>query len=129
MTDYFRELDCHLHDLAEGRIETMFGIQDFAEMLHIHPTHLSNTIKQVTGKSPCNLFEERLCEVAKMLLRDKSLSIADVAQTMTYDPSNFTKFFKRYAGMTPRQFREQLFQEQFQAQLQQSSTFPITAAA
>jgi AraC family transcriptional regulator, regulatory protein of adaptative response / methylphosphotriester-DNA alkyltransferase methyltransferase len=111
MSDYFRELDQHLHDVEAGRVETMFGVKDFAEMLHIHPTHLSNTIKHVTGKSPCDVFEERLLIVAKNLLRDQSRTIADVAQTMTYDPSNFTKFFKRYAGQTPRQFREQLVRE------------------
>jgi AraC-like DNA-binding protein len=111
MGDYFRLLDEHLRDVQAGRVETMFGIKDFAERLHIHPTHLSNTIKHVTGKSPCDVFQGRLCEVAKCLLRDRNRSIADVAQTMTYDPSNFTKFFKRFAGQTPRQFREQVFFE------------------
>jgi AraC-like DNA-binding protein len=25
---------------------------------------------------------------------------------LTFDPSNFTKFFKNYEGITPKQFRE-----------------------
>ncbi len=111
MSEYFRKLDQHLSEVEGGKVETMFGVKEFAEMLHIHPTHLSNTIKHVTGKSPCEVFEEKLCEVAKTLLRDTNRSIADVAATMTYDPSNFTKFFKRYAGVTPSAYRQQLFQE------------------
>jgi AraC family transcriptional regulator of adaptative response / methylphosphotriester-DNA alkyltransferase methyltransferase len=111
MSEYFRELDQHLSELEAGRVETMFGVKEFAEILHIHPTHLSNTIKHVTDRSPYDVFEERLLVVAKNLLQDTNLSIADVAATMTYDPSNFTKFFKSYAGQTPRQFREQLLRE------------------
>jgi AraC family transcriptional regulator, regulatory protein of adaptative response / methylphosphotriester-DNA alkyltransferase methyltransferase len=121
MTDYFYHLDEHLRDVQAGRVEVMFGVRDFAELLHIHPTHLSNTIKHVTGRSPCDVFEERLCEVAKKLLADTSMPIAEVARIMTYDPSNFTKFFKRFAGMTPRAFREQLFQRQFTNNAEKSS--------
>jgi len=114
MAEYFRLLDEHLSDLHDGRIETVFGVKDFAERLHIHPTHLSNTIKHVTGQSPCSVFEERLCAVAKRLLVETTLPIAEIAHRMTYDPSNFTKFFKRYAGMTPKAFREQSFRETLQ---------------
>jgi AraC-like DNA-binding protein len=32
--------------------------------------------------------------------------VADIAASLTYDPSNFTKFFKRFAGLTPKQYRE-----------------------
>jgi AraC family transcriptional regulator of adaptative response / methylphosphotriester-DNA alkyltransferase methyltransferase len=34
-----------------------------------------------------------------------NLSIAQIAGRLTYDPSNFTKFFKQYTGTTPKQFR------------------------
>jgi NAD(P)-dependent dehydrogenase (short-subunit alcohol dehydrogenase family) len=53
-------LDAHLLEVEKGNVEEMFGVRDFAELLHIHPTHLSNTIKHVTGRSPCDVFEERL---------------------------------------------------------------------
>ncbi|MCU0427890.1 MAG: AraC family transcriptional regulator [Candidatus Kapabacteria bacterium] len=111
MSEYYRLLDAHLLEVEKGNVEEMFGVRDFAELLHIHPTHLSNTIKHVTGRSPCDVFEERLCEVAKKLLADTSMPITEVARIMTYDPSNFTKFFKRFAGITPRAFREKLFHE------------------
>lgn len=106
VTDHFRELDVHLSDVHNGTVKKKFGVKDFAERLHIHPTYLSNTIKLLTGRSSCQVFGERLCEVAKPLLRDTSRSIAAVTLITAYDPSNFTKFFKRYSGVTPRQFRE-----------------------
>lgn len=112
MKHYFQELDKHLQEVRLGKVEEIFGVKDFAELLHIHPTHLSNTIKHVTGESPCSIFEKRLCETAKILLRETNEPIAEIARTMTYDPSNFTKFFKKYAGVTPREYRQNLFQEQ-----------------
>lgn len=111
MTDYLRELDKHLYAVEQGTVEEMYDIKDFAEILHIHPRHLSNTIKQATGRSPCDIFEHRLIDVAKKLLTETRLPIAEIATRMTYDPSNFTKFFKRYVGATPKQFREHLHQK------------------
>nr|WP_299357577.1 AraC family transcriptional regulator [Mucilaginibacter sp.] len=91
----------------------MFEIRDFAEILHIHPTHLSNTIKLTTGKSPCFFFEEKIMAIAKDMLKDNRLSIAQIAFKLTFDPSNFTKFFKRFEGVTPKQYREHLLMEAY----------------
>jgi len=49
----------------------MFEIKEFADILHIHPTHLSNTIKLATGHHPCFYFENKILEVAKSLTRKK----------------------------------------------------------
>jgi AraC-like DNA-binding protein len=44
---------------------------------------------------------------ARQLLRDTARPVADIAANLTFDPSNFTKFFKRFEGCTPKQYREQ----------------------
>ena len=102
---YLQLLDRHLQDLKEGRAERTLEVRDFAAMLHVHPVHLSNTIKEVTGQSTCDLYEERMVNLAKELLAGTSLGIGQIALHLTYDPSNFTKFFKQYTGLTPKQFR------------------------
>lgn len=102
---YLHELDQHLEDLKNGRAEKTFEIQDLAKLLFVHPGHLSNTIQEVLGKSPCDIYEERLIAISKELLRTTSKSIAQIAQTLTFDPSNFNKFFKSYEGMTPGAYR------------------------
>jgi AraC family transcriptional regulator, regulatory protein of adaptative response / methylphosphotriester-DNA alkyltransferase methyltransferase len=108
---YLQQLDTHLQELKEGKTERTLEIRELAALLHVHPSHLSNTIKEVTGKATCSFYEERLVELSKELLLTNK-TIAQVAAQLTYDPSNFTKFFKRYTGFTPKQFR--------QAQLQKS---------
>lgn len=106
VNQYLHELDKHLSDLQQGKAESTFEIKDLAGLLFIHPKHLSNTIHEVLGKSPCDLYEERLIAIAKNLLLSTNQPIAHIAQTLTFDPSNFTKFFKRYVGTTPKRFRE-----------------------
>ncbi|HEX8329715.1 MAG TPA: AraC family transcriptional regulator [Hymenobacter sp.] len=115
MADFLREIDVHLADVVSGRATEMFEIRDFAGLLHIHPTHLSNTIKLTTGHPPCYYFEARIMDVARRLLHDPTRSVADIAANLTYDPSNFTKFFKRFEGSTPKHYREQVWAAQREA--------------
>ena len=103
---YISELDKHVAGLKAGNVEKVLEVREFAQLLHMHPVHLSNTIKEVTGKSSCDLFEERLLKISKELLLTTTLPIGQIARQLTYDPSNFTKFFKHFTGTTPKKFRE-----------------------
>ena len=104
---FLREVDKNIHELINGNTEKMVEINDVADMLHIHPRHLTNTVKLVTGKSPCTLFEDKILITAKKMIIENKMAIASIATLLTYDPSNFTKFFKRFTGKTPKQFREE----------------------
>ena len=104
---YLSALDKHILELKEGKTNEALEIKEFAELLHIYPVHLSNTIKEVTGKSTCSFYESRLLVVSKELLLTTSMTIGQIAHQLTYDPSNFTKFFKHFTGITPKQFRNQ----------------------
>jgi len=110
--DFTRLVHAHVDDLAAGRATEALEIRDFAGQLCMHPTHLSNTLKHTTGEAPCAIYERKLVAVSKELLTDAGRSVADVAAQLTYDPSNFTKFFKRFVGCTPRQYREELWARQ-----------------
>ncbi|RFZ90591.1 AraC family transcriptional regulator [Mucilaginibacter conchicola] len=105
--EFLRELDKHLDDVLSERRSDMFEIRDLAEILHIHPTHLTNTIKQLTGKSPCWYFEDKLMAIAKGML-EQNIPVKEIAFKLTFDPSNFTKFFKRFEGVTPKEYKERI---------------------
>jgi len=106
--DYLCLLDQHLEDILDGSAEEMFELREIAARLFIHPTHLSNVIKDLTGEHPCFFYEHKILDIAKNLLQDPDNSINEVARRLTYDPSNFTKWFKTYAGISPSQYRKQL---------------------
>ncbi|WP_212590351.1 helix-turn-helix domain-containing protein [Hymenobacter gelipurpurascens] len=84
--DFLRALDRHLADLEVGKATEMLEIRDFADQLHLHPTHLSNIIKLTTGHAPCYFFEARILELAQRRLCETKLPIAEIAAQLTYDP-------------------------------------------
>ncbi|MFD2934460.1 helix-turn-helix domain-containing protein [Spirosoma flavum] len=110
--DFLAIIDRHLADILAERVIDMYEIRDFANEMNIHPTHLSNTIKLTTGQSPCYFFERKIMDIARTMLHDSHQSISSIAVTLTFDPSNFTKFFKRFQGVTPKQYREGILQEE-----------------
>ena len=103
---YLKELDKHIDELRSGKAATTFEVKDIAALLHIHPTHLSNTIQEELKRSPCDIYEERLVNLAKEIILTTDLSIAAIARHLTFDPSNFSKFFKHFTGTTPKKFRD-----------------------
>jgi AraC-like DNA-binding protein len=106
-TIYFRLMHEHLEDVKAGRSKVL-GLKDISERMHIQARHLSNTVKAVTGKSPCHFFEEALIQLSKELLGNHKYKICELAFMLDYDPSNFTKFFKHYTGQTPSQYQQSI---------------------
>lgn len=104
-SQFLEELEKHMLDLESGKAGSTFQVQDIAALLNIHPTHLSNTIQETLKQSPCDIYEARLMSLAKKLILKSDRSIAQIARQLTFDPSNFTKFFKHFEGVTPTQFR------------------------
>lgn len=97
----------HLTDLMNGTATKRFHASDFAAKLFIHPRHLTTTLKLAINTSVCDYMEERMLTEAQKLLRETTLSIAEIGQRFAYDePTNFTKFFKSMAGVTPLQYRK-----------------------
>lgn len=105
---FFETLDNHLANIIAGKTDVYLEIQEMADILHIHPTHLSNTIKETTGKSPCLICHERTIVVAKKLLALPNSTISSVAFKLTFEPTHFTKYFKKHTGLTPSQFKKTL---------------------
>ncbi len=105
-TLYIQLIDKHLDDLVRGRAEDMLEIEDFAGLMYIAPAHLSNTIKDTTGMSACGVYQHKIMETAHRLLADRDKSIRDIALTLSFEPSQFTKWFKRFNGMTPKEYRK-----------------------
>jgi AraC-like DNA-binding protein len=102
---YVSLIDRHLQDLVHNKAEDMHEIEDFARQMFIHPIHLSNTIKAATGESACSIYQYKILAVAQQLLADPARSIRDISLTLTFEPSQFVKWFKRFTGLTPSQYR------------------------
>jgi AraC-like DNA-binding protein len=82
-------------------------IQEYAELLFVTPNHLSQAVKSVSGKNALSFINERIVTEVKSLIQFTSFDIAEIAYQLNFsDPANFGKFFKKYAGLTPLEFRK-----------------------
>jgi AraC family transcriptional regulator of adaptative response / methylphosphotriester-DNA alkyltransferase methyltransferase len=105
---FLQVMNQRMDDFMAGRLEEMGHIKDIAGVLCLHPTHVSAIVKAHTGHHPCYFFEQRILREAKTLLADPAATVSSVASRLTYDASNFAKFFKQYEGLTPSDYRRQL---------------------
>lgn len=82
-------------------------IEEYATLLFVTPNHLSQTIKSVTNKNALSFINDRLLNEAKSLIKHTNFDIAEIAYQLDFsDPANFGKFFKKYSGFTPLEYRK-----------------------
>ena len=85
------------------------SLQGFAEKYNISNGHLSYLLKQEFGMSFTKYVTLKRMELAKELLKDRTLSIDQVAQKVGFhDYFYFTKVFKETQGISPSKFRKGL---------------------
>jgi AraC-like DNA-binding protein len=83
-------------------------VQEYADMLSITANHLSQVVKQVSGKNALNFIAERIAAEARSLILYTNLEIAQIAFQLNFsDPTNFGRFFKKQTCLSPSEFRRQ----------------------
>ncbi len=81
-------------------------LEDVAMHVHLHPSYFSTMFKQSTGSSFKEYLNMVRIEESKRLLSNTDFSIIDIAVAIGFeDQSYFSKVFKKYTGLTPKQFR------------------------
>ncbi|CAC9974090.1 AraC family transcriptional regulator [Flavobacterium sp. WLB] len=82
---------------------------DFASCLSVHVNHLNTAVRKATGKSTTAHINELLFAEAKSLLSYTNYSVAEITFGLGFEyQSYFTRFFKKYAGTTPSDFRKKI---------------------
>ncbi|MFD2968764.1 helix-turn-helix domain-containing protein [Sphingobacterium bambusae] len=86
--------------LSERRVDY------YADKLFVTAKYLSETVKEVTGKTAGVVIDEANIAEAKRVLADPYQSISKIAYNLNYSsPSFFSKFFKRMTGNSPQEYR------------------------
>lgn len=92
--------------LLEENYHNNISVNEYASMLAITPNHLTQTIKQLTGKTSNDIIQQKQMLEIKRLLVHTNLGVSEIANQLNFaDQSYFTKFFKKVMGMTPLRFR------------------------
>ncbi len=105
-SSYLAFLDQHLEEILSGEAADMLHINQIAEKLFLSPGHLTNTVKLVSGHHPCYYYDHKIIKVTNDLLIDTQISASEIARKLTFDPSNFIKFYRSLTGITPTEFRK-----------------------
>ena len=80
--------------------------QFYADKLGISLQHLSTTVRQVTGKSVLDTIAYIVIMDAKAKLKGTNMTIQEIAYSLNFPSASFFgKYFRRYVGMTPLDFR------------------------
>ena len=84
----------------------LVSLEATAEQFRKNPAYISKVFKKETGFNFSDYITQKRMAHSKLLLRDMSLKIYEIAEMTGYaDASNFIKVFKKHCGMSPNEYR------------------------
>jgi AraC family transcriptional regulator, transcriptional activator of pobA len=87
-------------------------IKFYADSLIVSENYLNRCVNNVTNKPPKQHINELLINHSKVLLRDFSKDISQVAFDLNFsDPSYFGRLFKQLTKLTPTEYRNVIMQD------------------
>ena len=93
-------LDTHLHE--------RLSLEKCGEITFLSVSQTIRSFRNAYGVTPYEYLNQRRINTAKLLLRNSTLGIEEIAvQTGFPDHNYFSKYFKKKVGLSPTQFRKQ----------------------
>lgn len=105
--DYVKEAVAYINENYFEEL-TLSGL---SEKYAVESSYFSKLFKQETGENLMLYIAGKRIEKAKDLMRREDINIAEVAFMVGYDDyTYFSKVFKKHTGVSPREYRNRLFQ-------------------
>ncbi|MBR3724103.1 MAG: AraC family transcriptional regulator [Bacteroidales bacterium] len=120
----YRELDCPVHPAQPDRaleilnnFIRLLSTQEYpvrkpeyyANELNITKGHLADVVKKKSDKTTMDWINERTILLAKAMLVSSDETIEAIGEKLHIsDASQFVKFFKKYTGDTPHEYRRRM---------------------
>lgn len=96
-------------NLIEQDYASHHRLDYYANKIGISNAHLNAVCREFAQRSALDLVHERIMLEAKRNLVYTTMTIRTVSDALGFsDPAYFTRFFKRQAGIAPKEFRQQL---------------------
>ena len=85
-----------------------FNVASLADHMNMSRSTLMRKIKIITGKTPLQFIRDIKIESACQMLKNRTVSVAEVANRLGYTDSDyFTKTFRDSVGMSPSEWQRQ----------------------
>lgn len=89
---------------------TVGRLDDVAAAMFVSPSHLERRVRELFGVGAMALVNRRRFERACAELVGTDRAVRDIAESLGFsEMSNFSAFFKRYAGVSPLQYRRRYY--------------------
>lgn len=106
LTRFERELNRYFSDNRAQR-EGLPTVKYFAERCFLSPNYFGDLVKKETGRSPQELIQSKIIDLAKDELMGTDKPISEIAYTLGFQYSqHFNRYFKRGVGKTPSEYRK-----------------------
>jgi AraC-like DNA-binding protein len=93
-------------EILSANLDGRVLLQEVAQECGLSASHFSRSFHRTVGTAPHLWLLKRRVEVAKQKLRDRRLSLSEVAQTCGFaDQSHLTRVFTRFVGVSPGAWR------------------------
>ncbi len=108
------DIAAQIKQLVASRIDRDISVESLADELYLSRGYISHVFKNVTGESINRYITKERIKRAKLLLRDPSMKITEIAGACGYDnPTYFSSTFRNETGVSPKEYRaRQRVQEQ-----------------
>jgi len=91
--------------LIEKNLTKSRSANFYAKKLAISYKHLNTICKELMNKTAKNVIDDFIVLQAKRNLINSTVSSSELAYSLGFeDPTNFTKYFKKNTGLTPKSF-------------------------
>lgn len=87
-------------------------LNDVANSVYLSPDYLSRLLKKYTNENFMDILIKERMEKATELLHNENLKIYEISQMVGYKTTKyFAKLFKLHSGLTPTEYRNQLWRK------------------
>lgn len=95
-------------DAGQAATEGLPSVKYFADKICLSPNYFGDLIKKETGKTAKEYIQLKMIEAAKEQLLHPDKTVSEVAYRLGFQyPQHFVRFFKKYEGLTPGQYKQQ----------------------
>ncbi len=99
---------CLAEDISiyiKERVRERISLDDISAHFHFGKSHICHIFKAKTGVPVIKYLITMKLECAKEMLRGGSLSVGEVAESLSFESSQyFSKLFKRHVGISPGEY-------------------------
>lgn len=96
-------------DYVDSNLGEDISVLQLADLVHMEPYRFTRRFKRTLGTSPHRYIVERRIALAKTLLRNRDLSLSDVALQVGFStPNHFSTVFRRLVRVPPSAYRATL---------------------